>query len=90
MTTGKAIALTLQTFVGKAMSLLFNTLPRFVIAFSPRNKRLLIKWLQSAICSDFRAQENKICPCFHLSLYICHEVINRSCSNFLHFGGLLL
>ena len=47
MTTGKAIALTLQTFVGKAMSLLFNTLPRFVIAFSPRNKHLLIKWLQS-------------------------------------------
>ena len=42
MTTGKIIALTLLTFVGKAMSLLFNTLPRFVIAFLPRSKYLLI------------------------------------------------
>ena len=47
MTTGKAIALTRQTFVGKVMSLLFNTLSRFVIAFLPRSKRLLISWLQS-------------------------------------------
>ena len=47
MTTGKTIALTRWTFVGKVMSLLFNMLPRFVIAFLPRNKRLLISWLQS-------------------------------------------
>ena len=47
MTTGKIIALTIQTFVGKVMSLLFNTLPRFVIAFLPRSKPLLILWLQS-------------------------------------------
>ena len=46
-TTGKTIALTRQTFVGKAKSLLFNTLPRLVIAFLPRSKRLLISWLQS-------------------------------------------
>ena len=46
MTTGKTIALTRQTFVGKAKSLLFNTLPRLVIAFLPRSKRLLISWLQ--------------------------------------------
>ena len=45
-TTGKTIALTRRTFVGKAMPLLFNTLFRFVIAFLPRNKRLLISWLQ--------------------------------------------
>ena len=45
MTTGKTIALTIQTFVGKAMSLLFNTLSRFVIAFFPRSKHLLISWL---------------------------------------------
>ena len=45
MTTGKTIALTIQTFVAKVMSLLFNTLFRFVIAFLPRNKRLLISWL---------------------------------------------
>ena len=47
MTTGKTIALTKQTFVGKAMSLLFNILSRLVITFLPRSKRLLISWLQS-------------------------------------------
>ena len=47
MTTGKTIALTRQTFVGKVMSLLFNMLSRFVITFLPRSKRLLISWLQS-------------------------------------------
>ena len=47
MTTGKTIALTSQTFVGKVMSLLFNMLPRWVITFLPRSKRLLISWLQS-------------------------------------------
>ena len=45
MTTGKPIALTIQTFVSKAISLLFNTLSRFVIAFFPRSKHLLISWL---------------------------------------------
>ena len=47
MTTGKTIALTRQTFVGKIMSLLFNILFRLVIIFFPRNKHLLISWLQS-------------------------------------------
>ena len=47
MTTGKTIALTRQTFVGKVMSLPFNMLSRLVIAFLPRNKCLLISWLQS-------------------------------------------
>ena len=47
MTTGKTIALTIWTFVGKVMSLVFNALSRFVIAFLPRSKRLLISWLQS-------------------------------------------
>ena len=47
MTTGKVIALTRQTFVSKVMSLLFNMLSRFVIVFLPRNKHLLISWLQS-------------------------------------------
>ena len=47
MTTGKTIALTRCTFVGKVMSLLFNMLSRLVIAFLPRNKGLLISWLQS-------------------------------------------
>ena len=47
MTTGKTIALTVWNFVGKVMSLLFNVLSRFVIAFLPRSKHLLISWLQS-------------------------------------------
>ena len=47
MTTGKTIALTIWTFVGKVMFLLFNTLSRFIIAFLPRSKYLLISWLQS-------------------------------------------
>ena len=47
MTTGKTIALTRQTFVGKVMSLFFNMLSRFVTTFFPRSKRLLISWLQS-------------------------------------------
>ena len=47
MATGKTIALTICTFVGKVMSLLFNTLSRFVIAFLPKSKCLLISWLRS-------------------------------------------
>ena len=47
MTTGKTMTLTIQTFVGKAMSLLFNMLSRFVIAFLPRSKSLVISWLWS-------------------------------------------
>ena len=47
MTTGKTIVLTIWTFVGKVMSLLFNMLSRLVITFLPRSKRLLISWLQS-------------------------------------------
>ena len=47
MTTGKTIALTIRTFVGKVMSLLFNMLSRLVVTFLPKSKRLLISWLQS-------------------------------------------
>ena len=64
-TTGKAIALTWCTFVGKVMSLLFNILSMLVIAFLPRSKHLLISRLQSPFFSDDRAQENKVCHCFH-------------------------
>ena len=71
MTTGKTKALTSRTFVGKAMSLLFNMLSRLVIAFLPRSERLLISWLQSPSCSDFGAQENKVCHCFQcFSIYL--------------------
>ena len=56
MTTGKTIALTRQTFVGKVMSLLFNRLSRLVITFLPRSKRLLNSWLQSpsAVILEFQ------------------------------------
>ena len=63
-TPGKTIALTVGTFVSKVMSLLFNMLSRFVIAFLPRSKRVLISWLKT-ICSDFESQGNKVHPCFH-------------------------
>ena len=70
MTTGKSIALTIQTFVGKVLSLLFNTLSRFVIAFLPRSKCLLNFLAAVNICSDSGAQENKICHCFHFSPHL--------------------
>ena len=65
MTTGKTIALTRQTLVGKVISLLFNTLSRLVITFLPRSKRLLISWLQSPSAVDFGAQKNKVSHCIH-------------------------
>ena len=58
MTTGKTIALTVYTFVGKVISLLFNMLSRLVIAFLPKSKRLLISWLQSP--STVILEPNKI------------------------------
>ena len=66
MTTGKTIALTRQTFVGKVTSLLFNTLSRLAITFLPRSKRLLILWLQlpSAVILE-PTPPNKVCHCFH-------------------------
>ena len=65
MTTGKAIAFTRQTFVGKVMSLLFNMLSRLVITFLPRSKCLLISWLQSPSAVILEPQENKVWHCFH-------------------------
>ena len=65
MTTGKTIALTRRTFVGIVMSLLFNTLSRFVIDFLSRGKRLLIFMAVATLSSDFGALENKIFHCFH-------------------------
>ena len=59
MTTGKTIALTRRTSVGKVMILLFNTLSRFVIAFLPRSKSLLISWLKSPSALIFEPQKIK-------------------------------
>ena len=64
MTTGKTIALTRWTFVGKVMSLLFNMLSRLVIAFLPRSKHLLISWLQSpsAVILEPRKKSHSLFP----------------------------
>ena len=71
MTTGKTIALTRWTFVGKVMSLLFNMLSMLVIAFLPRRKSLLISWLQLSSTVIFGAQGNKVSHCFRcLPIYM--------------------
>ena len=76
MTTGKTIALTIWTFVSEVMSLLFNTLSRFVIAFLLRSKCLLISWLESASATILDPPlQNKTCHCFHCFPSIYHEVM---------------
>ena len=64
MTTGKTIALTRWIFVGKVMSLLFNTQSRMVITFLPRSKRVLISWLQSPSAVVLEPKKT-VCHCFH-------------------------
>ena len=79
MTTGKAIALTRQTFVDKVMSLLFNMLSRLVITFLPRSKHLLTSWLQSPSAVILEPKKIKsdtvstVFPC------ISHEVMGTRC-----------
>ena len=68
MTTGKAIALTRWTIVGKVMPLLFNMLSMLVIAFLPRSKNLLISWLQSPSAVILEPKRNKVCHSFHCFL----------------------
>ena len=75
MTTGKSIALTIQTFVGKVMSLLFNMLPRLVITFLPRSKHLLISWLQSPSAVILEPQKIKSDTVSTVSPSICHDVM---------------
>ena len=76
VTTGKTIALTRQTFVGKIMSLLFNMLSRLVITFLPRTKCLNFM-AAVTICSDFGDPKNKVCHCLHCFLSISHEVMGQ-------------
>ena len=86
VTTGKMIALTRRTFVGKVRSLLFNMLSRLVITFLPRSKHLLISWLQSPSALIFEAPQNKVRHCFQcFPIYLpssdgtgCHDL------SFLH------
>ena len=81
VTTGKTIALTRQTFVGKVMSLLFDMLSRLVITFLPRKASFNFR-AAVTICSDFGAPQNKVCHCFHcFPIYLpwsdgtrCHDL----------------
>ena len=75
MTTGKTIALTRQTFVGKVMSLLFNMLSRLVITFLQRSKLLLISWLQSPSAVILEPPKMKSDTVSTVSPSICHEVM---------------
>ena len=73
MTTGKTIASTIWTFVSKVISLLFSTLSRFVIAFLPRSKRLLISWLQSPFTVILELNKIKSVTVSIVSPSVCHE-----------------
>ena len=75
MPTGKAIALTIQTFVGKVMSLIFNMLSSFVTAFLPRSKCLLISWLQSPSAVILEPKKIESVTVSIVSPSICHEVV---------------
>ena len=75
MTTGKTIALTRQTFVGKVMSLLFNMLSRLVINFLPRSKHVLISWLQSPSAVILEPRKIKFVTVYTVSPSISHEVM---------------
>ena len=84
MTTRKTRALTILTFVYEVMSLLFNTLPRFIIAFLPRSKHGLISWLQSpsVVIFDSRKWNLSLLP-----LFICHDMVGPD-AMILIFGSL--
>ena len=75
MTTGKIIALTRLTYGGKVISLLFNMLSRFVIAFLPRSKHLLISRLQSPSAVILEPKKRKSATVSIVSPFICHEVM---------------
>ena len=67
MITGKTIALTRRTSVGKVMSLLLNMLSRLLMTFLPRSKCLLISWLQSPSAVILEPKKSKVCHCSHCS-----------------------
>ena len=81
MTTGKTIALTMWTFVGQVMSLLFKILSRLVIAFLPRSKYLLISWLQTPFAVILEPKKIKsltvsvVSPSVYLEVMILHVVM---------------
>ena len=82
-TTRKTLALTLQTFVGKVVSLLFNVVSRVVVAFLPRNKHLLISWLQSSFSVILVPKKIKSVTVSIVSPSICHEVMGPNAMIFV-------
>ena len=78
MTTGKTIALTRWNFAGKVMSLLFNTLSRFAIAFLPRSKHLLISWLQPPSAVILEPKKIKSVTVSIVSPSVGHEVMGQN------------
>ena len=82
-TVGKTIALAIWTFVGKVMSLLLNTLSRFIIAFLPRSKHLLISWLQSPSAVILESKKIKSVTASIFSSSICHEVMGPDAMIFI-------
>ena len=87
MTTGKTIALTRQTFVGKVMSLLLNMLSRLVITFLPRSKRLLISWLQSPSTVILEPPKIKSDTVSTVSPSISHEEMGCEDISHSYFAG---
>ena len=83
ITTGKTIALTIWTFVGNVMSLLFHMLSRFVIASLPRSKHLLISWLQSPYAMILEPMKIKSVTVSIVSPSICHEVMGPDAMIFI-------
>ena len=75
VTTGKTIALTIWMFVCRVMSLLFNTLSRFVMAFLPRSNHLLTSWLQSPSTVNLQPKKRKSVTSSTFSPSICHEIM---------------
>ena len=84
ITTGKTIALTRWTFVGKVMSLLFNMLSRLIITFLTRSKHLLISWLQSPSAVIWEPRKIKSTTVSTVSPSICHEVMGCHDLSFLN------
>ena len=82
MTTGKTIALTRQTFIGKVMSLLFNMLSRFVVSFLPRSKYLLLSWLQSPSALILESKIKSV-PVSTVSPSNCYEMMGLDAMSFV-------
>ena len=83
LTTGKTIALAIRNFVGRVMSLLLDILPRFVIAFLPRRKHLLISWLQTPSAVILESRKIKSLTVSFVSPSICHEVMGPDAMIFI-------